>query len=221
MKDTTIIFFLCICIVFLVCVVFYQQFTFRTGTQAKLREISDKLKKIIEADSDEQVMVFTDNKELIELAAQINELLEKHLKIKADYRHSQIASKKMLSNISHDIKTPMTVILGYLEIMQLSETISAEMLKKVFITMDTISDNTEIDTTSEFFGHTVSLPVYAAPISGILQNYGAELDDMSYTRALVDGCRRAGTLAFTGDGMHDEMFQGPMSVVKEHSPIGG
>lgn len=131
MKDTTVIFFLCICIVFLICVVFYQQFTFRTGTQAKLREISDKLKKIIETDSDEQVMVFTDNKELIELAAQINELLEKHLKIKADYRHSQIASKKMLSNISHDIKTPMTVILGYLEIMQLSETISAEMLKKV------------------------------------------------------------------------------------------
>lgn len=97
---------------------------------------------------------------------------------------------------------------------------NAEMLKKVFITMDTISDNTEIDTTSEFFGHKVSLPVYAAPISGILQNYGAELDDMSYTRALVDGCRRAGTLAFTGDGMHDEMFKGPMSVVAQHEGFG-
>ena len=131
MNATTIIFFLFICIGILMCVVLYQQFAFRTGTQAKLREISDKIKEIIEADSDEQVMVFTENRELIELAAQINELLEKHLKMKADYRHSQIASKKMLSNISHDIKTPMTVILGYLEIMQLSETISAEMLKKV------------------------------------------------------------------------------------------
>nr|WP_317379543.1 sensor histidine kinase [uncultured Faecalimonas sp.] len=131
MNATTIIFFLFICIGILMCVVLYQQFAFRTETQAKLREISDKIKEIIEADSDEQVMVFTENRELIELAAQINELLEKHLKMKADYRHSQIASKKMLSNISHDIKTPMTVILGYLEIMQLSETISAEMLKKV------------------------------------------------------------------------------------------
>lgn len=131
MNATTIIFFLSICIGILMCVVLYQQFAFRTETQEKLREISDKIKEIIEADSGEQVMVFTENKELIELAAQINELLEKHLKIKADYRHSQIASKKMLSNISHDIKTPMTVILGYLEIMQLSETISAEMLKKV------------------------------------------------------------------------------------------
>lgn len=131
MNTTTIIFFLSVCIGILMCVVLYQEFAFRTETQAKLREISDKIKEIIEADSDEQVMVFTENKELIELAAQINELLEKHLKMKADYRHSQIASKKMLSNISHDIKTPMTVILGYLEIMQLSETISAEMLKKV------------------------------------------------------------------------------------------
>jgi len=67
----------------------------------------------------------------MELAAQINALLEKHLKTKADYRRSEITSKKMLSNISHDIKTPMTVILGYLEIMQLSEMPSNEMLKKV------------------------------------------------------------------------------------------
>ena len=131
MSEATIIFFLTICVGILVCVILYQQFAFRTGTQAKLRAISDKLKEIIEKDSDEQITVFTENKDLMELAAQINALLEKYLKIKADYRRSEITSKKMLSNISHDIKTPMTVILGYLEIMQLSETLSDEMLKKV------------------------------------------------------------------------------------------
>lgn len=131
MNETTVIFFLSICIGFLMCIVLYQHYVFRTGTQAKLREISGKLKEIIETDSDEQIMVFTENKELIELAAQINDLLEKHLKTKAVYRCSEIASKKMLTNISHDIKTPMTVILGYLEIMQLNETASSEMLKKV------------------------------------------------------------------------------------------
>lgn len=118
MSDATIIFFLSICIGLLVCVVLYQQFVFRKGTEAKLRAISNKLKEIIETDSDERIMLFTENKELMELAAQINDLLEKHLKTKADYRRSEIASKKMLSNISHDIKTPMTVILGYLEIMK-------------------------------------------------------------------------------------------------------
>lgn len=131
MSEATIIFFLTICVGILVCVILYQQFALRTGTQAKLRAISDKLKEIIEKDSDEQITVFTENKDLMELAAQINALLEKYLKTKADYRRSEITSKKMLSNISHDIKTPMTVILGYLEIMQLSETPSDEMLKKV------------------------------------------------------------------------------------------
>ena len=131
MSEATIIFFFTICVGILVCVILYQQFAFRTGTQAKLRAISDKLKEIIEKDSDEQITVFTENKDLMELAAQINALLEKYLKTKADYRRSEITSKKMLSNISHDIKTPMTVILGYLEIMQLSETLSDEMLKKV------------------------------------------------------------------------------------------
>ena len=131
MSEATIIFFLTMCVGILVCVILYQQFAFRTGTQAKLRAISDKLKEIIEKDSDEQITVFTENKDLMELAAQINALLEKYLKTKADYRRSEITSKKMLSNISHDIKTPMTVILGYLEIMQLSQTPSGEMLKKV------------------------------------------------------------------------------------------
>ena len=107
MSEPTIIFFLLICIMFLVCIIFYQQFVFCSGIQTKLRKISAKLKKITDTDSDERIMVFAENKELMELAAQINRLLENHVKIKADYRRSEIASKKMLSNISHDIKTPI------------------------------------------------------------------------------------------------------------------
>ena len=51
--------------------------------------------------------------------------------LKADYRLSEISSKKMLSNISHDIKTPMTFLLGYLEIMRINGEITNEMLRKV------------------------------------------------------------------------------------------
>lgn len=130
MSDATIIFFLSLCIAFLVIIILYQQFVFRNGIQIKIRKISMKLKEIVSTDSDERIMVFTENKELIALATEINHLLEKHLKVKADYRRSQIASKKMLSNISHDIKTPMTVILGYLEIMRMNGTGTDEMLKK-------------------------------------------------------------------------------------------
>ncbi len=101
----------------------------KKDTRTKLQIISTKLEEITRTDSDERIHIFTDQKELMELSAQINALLEKHQKIKVDYRHSLMASKKMLSNISHDIKTPMTVLLGYLELMRLQGA-SDEMLQK-------------------------------------------------------------------------------------------
>lgn len=130
MSSTTIIFFLCVCILLLLCIVLYQQFAFRTGTQIELRKIHQKLNEIINTGSDEKIMLFTENKELMELAAQINRLLENHLKVKADCRRFEMTTKRMLSNISHDMKTPMTVILGYLEIMRLNGETTPEMLAK-------------------------------------------------------------------------------------------
>lgn len=114
----------------LAAVALYQQFAFRTGTQRKLREIHQRLKAILDEDSGGRLMVFTDNKELMELAAQINRLLEKSAKVEADFCRSEISSRKMLSNISHDMKTPMTVIRGYLEIMRTKGTAEPEMLEK-------------------------------------------------------------------------------------------
>lgn len=131
MNNEIILFFLCICIAVLICIVAYQQFVFRRGIQKQLKEISQKLEKIQDTDSDENIMMFTDEQALMELLVQINRLLENQRKMKVDYRRSQISAKKMLSNISHDIKTPMTVILGYLEIMRINGDKEDEMLLKV------------------------------------------------------------------------------------------
>lgn len=131
MNNEIILFFLCICIAVLICIVVYQQFVFRRGIQKQLKEISQKLEKIQDTDSDENIMMFTDEQALMELLVQINRLLENQRKMKVDYRRSQISAKKMLSNISHDIKTPMTVILGYLEIMRINGDKEDEMPLKV------------------------------------------------------------------------------------------
>lgn len=129
MSDNTILFFLTVLVLILLLVILYQRFVFRRGIQAKLRQINEKLEEIAETDSDEKVMIFTDHPVLMELGAQINRLLQDRQKIKADFKREEISSKKMLSNISHDIKTPLTVILGYLEIMRLSNA-EDEMLRK-------------------------------------------------------------------------------------------
>ena len=130
MSDETIIFFLAVASCLLFLVVLYQRFVFGKGIQAKIRRINKKLEEILETGSDEKVMVFTDNPVLMELGGQINRLLIDRQKIRADFKREEISSKKMLANISHDIKTPLTVILGYLEIMRLNHE-DHEMLKKV------------------------------------------------------------------------------------------
>ena len=130
MSDKTIIFFLAAASCLLFLVVLYQRFVFGRGIQAKIRRINKKLEEILETGSDEKVMVFTDNPVLMELGGQINRLLIERQRIRADFKREEISSKKMLANISHDIKTPLTVILGYLEIMRLNHA-DNEMLKKV------------------------------------------------------------------------------------------
>lgn len=130
MSDKTIIFFLAVVVCLLFLVVLYQRFIFGRGIQAKIRRINKKLEEILETGSDEKIMVFTDNPVLMELGGQINRLLIDRQKIRADFKREEISSKKMLANISHDIKTPLTVILGYLEIMSLNHA-DNEMLKKV------------------------------------------------------------------------------------------
>lgn len=129
MSRDTIIFFLIICIVVLLLVIIYQHIAFHRGIQEKLKQISLNLSEILDADTDKKVMIFTDNKILTDLLGQINRLLLDRQRITANFRHSETASKKMLSNISHDIKTPMTVILGYLEIMRLHSPEDASLIK--------------------------------------------------------------------------------------------
>ena len=130
MREGLVIFFLTGAVMILLFIVIYQHFIYARGIQAKLKKISRELSLILENGSDEKIMVFTENGTLMELCGQINRLLLDRQKIKGDFRKQEISSKKMLSNISHDIKTPLTVILGYLEMMRL-ERPEDETLQKV------------------------------------------------------------------------------------------
>lgn len=130
MNDKVVIFFLLCLPAVLLAIVCCQQLFFRRGIQDKLEKISGKLSEILEKDSDEKVMVFTDQKALMELSGQINRLLLDRQQIRRDYRRQELSVRKMLANVSHDIKTPLTVILGYMEILRLEDK-DNETLKKV------------------------------------------------------------------------------------------
>lgn len=143
MNEGIIILILSIVALVLAGIICYQQFAFRKGIKAQLLQISQELAGAVDSDSEEKVMVFTDSRAVQELCAQINRLLDRHQRMLADYRRSEISSKKMLSNISHDIKTPLTVILGYLEIIRLNGGEQRELIDKVETRAKAVSDLVE------------------------------------------------------------------------------
>lgn len=90
----------------------------RTQRRA-LRDAAQQLRRILDSCSGEKVMLLTGERELIALLEQINRLLTDRQRLSVDYRRAQQSQRRMLSNISHDIRTPLTVMLGYLEIARL------------------------------------------------------------------------------------------------------
>lgn len=82
-----------------------------------VKKVASRMERILDEDTDEKVMEFTGSREVAGLIMQANRMLNDRQRMKAEYKRAGIEAKRMLSNISHDIKTPLTVILGYLEIL--------------------------------------------------------------------------------------------------------
>lgn len=83
--------------------------------------IHEKLKAMVDQETSEKLLVATDEKELQLVLAQINRLLDSNQKRLANYHKAKLEQRKMLANISHDLKTPLTVIIGYIEKLELDQ----------------------------------------------------------------------------------------------------
>jgi hypothetical protein len=70
--------------------------------------------------------------------------------------------------------------------------------------MDTIYEEGSIDTSCSLFGQTFKYPVFAAPIMGTNIQYGEKYYYHDYNKAVINGCKDAGTLAFTFFDPNDE-----------------
>lgn len=97
--------------------------------------IEKKLSIIIDQETDENVLLYTSNSRMKSLLIQINRLLEHNQKTVANFHSVERSMRTMLSNISHDLKTPLTVILGYIEIILHDKTISQEKKESLLQTI--------------------------------------------------------------------------------------
>lgn len=97
----------------------------------EIKYIGNKIRSIYNDSTSEKVLLRTSDKDMKELLINLNKVMEKNQKNESIYINNEEKMRKMLSNISHDVKTPLTVILGYAEMMREGNNLSEEDKKEL------------------------------------------------------------------------------------------
>src|SRR5690625_1367385 len=123
--------FLLIAMIIILLFVIALQYFVRRKTNHQLKEMGEKLFQIIEQRTDEKVFVQTTQHDVQQLLIQVNRLLNYNQKVFADSVKAKESLRKMLSNMSHDLKTPLTVVLGYIEKLKQNDKMAEEEQNEV------------------------------------------------------------------------------------------
>ncbi|MBL4930356.1 sensor histidine kinase [Clostridium paridis] len=119
------IIFLLVIIGILIGVIIFQYLS-KNERSKNLKYIEYKLQEITSKGKNGKILVVNDDERIKGLLLEINNLLDYSQKVLIDYRKKEISMRKMLSNISHDLKTPLTVVLGYIETIKLDNNMERE-----------------------------------------------------------------------------------------------
>lgn len=85
-----------------------------------------------------------------------------------------------------------------------------ESLQRVKIKMRLVHEAKDPCTETTLFGEKLSIPVFAAPVSGTTYNMGGKFTESDYISWVINGCLDAGIHTMVGDAADDAFF--PMNL---------
>ncbi|MBA4495265.1 sensor histidine kinase [Paenactinomyces guangxiensis] len=97
-----------------------------------LSEITSTVKKIIHGNINHRIRLQTGNKSIQRLARHLNDLLDQYQHVLVKSKTNEEMRKKFISNMSHDLITPLTSLLGYIEVLKKDPDLS-EQEKREYI----------------------------------------------------------------------------------------
>lgn len=87
-----------------------------TAMKKSIREIEESFTNILKSDTNSLTTISSGDKDLKKLGKVINENLKTLRKLEIEYEQGNQELKRSITNISHDLRTPLTAIRGYLDL---------------------------------------------------------------------------------------------------------
>lgn len=93
--------------------------------QTQLRHMTAELRRIRIARTKERVSITFGNRTIEQLAQQLNFLIDDKLESQRETIRTERQLTEMIASMSHDLRTPLTAIIGYIQLLE-KETINSE-----------------------------------------------------------------------------------------------
>lgn len=123
---------------------------------AEIKNIGESLSNIINTDTNNLITISTNDKKLKELANLLNHSLKELRKLELEYKNGSGELKSSITNISHDLRTPLTAIRGYLDLMDNSN-LTDKQIDYLQIIDNKVKDLTEL--TDQLFDFSKSIDI--------------------------------------------------------------